>query len=359
MADDDDKDLAQVDDQLDDQADEPDDDEDDDDDDDELDDDFDLSGVAPASAFYQAPEGYRSGFASFVGRPNAGKSTLTNALVGQKIVITSSKPQTTRNVVRGIVHRDDAQLILVDTPGLHRPRTLLGERLNDLVRTTWAEVDVVAVCFPANEKIGPGDRYLVGELAKVRRTTRIAVATKTDLATPEQLGQHLLDIAALGVETGTEWAEVVPVSAVAGDQVDLLADLLVGLLPEGPPLYPDGDLTDAPEEALAADLIREAALEGVRDELPHSIAVVVEEMGLREGRPDDKPLLDIVANLYVERDSQKGIMIGHKGSRLRSVGTAARHQIEALLGTPVYLDLQVKIAKDWQRDPRQLRKLGF
>ncbi|MDR7251069.1 GTP-binding protein Era [Nocardioides sp. BE266] len=331
----------------------------DDDDDDELDGDFDLSGVAPAGAFYQAPEGFRSGFASFVGRPNAGKSTLTNALVGQKIVITSSKPQTTRNVVRGIVHRDDAQLILVDTPGLHRPRTLLGERLNDLVRTTWAEVDVVAVCFPANEKIGPGDRFLVTELAKVRRTTRIAVATKTDLVTPEQLATHLMDIAALGEETGTTWAEIVPVSAKSGDQVDLLADLLVGLMPEGPPLYPDGDLTDAPEEALAADLIREAALEGVRDELPHSIAVVVEEMGLREGRPDDKPLLDIVANLYVERDSQKGIMIGHKGSRLRAVGTAARKQIEALLGTPVYLDLQVKIAKDWQRDPRQLRKLGF
>jgi GTP-binding protein Era len=321
-------------------------------DDDELDDDFDLSGVAPARAFYQAPEGYRSGFASFVGRPNAGKSTLTNALVGQKIVITSSKPQTTRNVVRGIVHRDDAQLILVDTPGLHRPRTLLGERLNDLVRTTWAEVDVVAVCFAANEKIGPGDRYLVGELATVRRTTRIAVATKTDLVTPEQLGQHLLDIQKLGEETSTEWAEIVPVSAVSGDQVQLLADLLVGQLPEGPPLYPDGDLTDAPEEALAADLIREAALEGVRDELPHSIAVVVEEMGLREDRPDDKPLLVIVANLYVERDS-------HKGARLRAVGTAARKQIEALLGTPVYLDLQVKIAKDWQRDPRQLRKLGF
>ena len=332
---------------------------DDDLEDDDEDGDFDLSGVAPASAFYQAPEGYRSGFASFVGRPNAGKSTLTNALVGQKIVITSSKPQTTRNVVRGIVHREDAQLILVDTPGLHRPRTLLGERLNDLVRTTWAEVDVVAVCFPANEKIGPGDRYLVSELSKVRRTTRIAVATKTDLVTPEQLGQHLLDIQALGEETSTVWAEIVPVSAVSGDQVQLLADLLVGQLPEGPPLYPDGDLTDAPEEALAADLIREAALEGVRDELPHSIAVVVEEMGLREGRPDDKPLLVIVANLYVERDSQKGIMIGHKGARLRSVGTAARKQIEALLGTPVYLDLQVKIAKDWQRDPRQLRKLGF
>jgi GTP-binding protein Era len=302
---------------------------------------------------------YRSGFASFVGRPNAGKSTLTNALVGSKVAITSAKPQTTRTVVRGIVHREDGQLVLVDTPGLHRPRTLLGERLNDLVRTTWAEVDVVAVCFPANEKIGPGDRFIVNELAKVRRTTKIAVATKTDLATPEQIGRHLLDIQALGEETGTQWREIVPVSAVAGDQVQLLADLLLGMLPEGPPLYPEGDLTDAPEEVLVAELVREAALEGVRDELPHSIAVVVEEMGLREDRPEDKPLLDIHANLYVERDSQKGIVIGRKGSRLRQVGTDARKQIEALLGVPVYLDLHVKIAKDWQRDPRQLRKLGF
>jgi GTP-binding protein Era len=305
------------------------------------------------------PSTYRSGFASFVGRPNAGKSTLTNALVGQKIVITSDKPQTTRTVVRGIVHRDDAQLILVDTPGLHRPRTLLGERLNDLVRTTWSEVDVVAVCFPANEKIGPGDRYIVSELAKVRRTTKIAVATKTDLADGARIGQHLLDIAELGRQTETEWAEIVPVSAVSGDQVQLLADLFVAQLPEGPQLYPDGDLTDAPEEVLVAELIREAALDGVRDELPHSIAVLVEEMGLREDRPDDRPLLDIHANLYVERSSQKGIVIGHRGARLRQVGTVARTQIEALLGTPVYLDLHVKIAKDWQRDPRQLRKLGF
>jgi GTPase len=311
------------------------------------------------SDFYSAPEGYRSGFASFVGRPNAGKSTLTNAIVGQKIVITSDKPQTTRTVVRGIVHRPDAQLILVDTPGLHRPRTLLGERLNDLVRTTWSEVDVVAVCFPANEKIGPGDRYIVSELAKVRRTPKVAVATKTDLADGARIGQHLLDIAELGRETATEWAEIVPVSAVSGDQVGLLADLLVAQLPEGPPLYPDGDLTDAPEEILVAELIREASLDGVRDELPHSIAVVVEEMGLREDRPADKPLLDISASLYVERSSQKGIVIGHQGSRLRQVGTVARKQIEALLGTPVYLDLHVKIAKDWQRDPKQLRKLGF
>ncbi|WP_435771109.1 GTPase Era [Nocardioides sp. SYSU DS0651] len=332
--------------------------------DDELDEDFaglpaPAPAVAPAFGTGEVPDGYRSGFACFVGRPNVGKSTLTNALVGQKIVITSDKPQTTRTVVRGIVHRPDGQLVLVDTPGLHRPRTLLGERLNDLVRTTWAEVDVVAVCFPADERIGPGDTFLVNELAKVRRTTKIAVATKTDLAAPDRIAEHLVDIAELGRSTGTEWTEIVPVSSVGGDQIDLLAQLLVGLMPEGPPLYPDGDLTDAPEEVLAAELIREAALDGVRDELPHSIAVVVEEMGLREGRPDDKPLLDIHANLFVERDSQKGIVIGRKGARLRRVGTVARQQIEALLGTPVFLDLHVKVAKDWQRDPRQLRRLGF
>ncbi|MGH3464489.1 MAG: GTPase Era [Kribbellaceae bacterium] len=302
---------------------------------------------------------FRSGFACFVGRPNAGKSTLTNALVGQKIAITSSKPQTTRHAVRGIVNRPGAQLVLVDTPGLHKPRTLLGERLNDVVRTTWAEVDVIAVCLPANEKIGPGDRYLAGEAAKVRRTPKVAVATKSDLVTPDRMAVHLTEIAALGDALGIEWVSVVPVSATDGFQVDVLAGELVQQLPDGVPLYPDGEVTDEPEEALVAELIREAALEGVRDELPHSIAVVVEEMGLREGRPVDKPLLDVYANLYLERDSQKGIVIGHKGSRLREVGAAARQQIEAILGTPVYLDLRVKVAKNWQTDAKHLRKLGF
>ena len=323
--------------------------------------DFDIKGVAPAGPIYgERTAGYRSGFASFVGRPNAGKSTLTNALVGRKIVITSDKPQTTRTVVKGIVHREDGQLILVDTPGIHRPRTLLGERLNDLVEATWTEVDVVAICFPANEKIGPGDRRIAENANKLRKgIKRVAIATKTDLASPERIAEHLLDITRLGADLGIEWAEVIPVSSVAGDQIDLLADLLLGLLPEGPPLYPEGELTDAPDEILVAELIREAALDGVRDELPHSIAVVVEEMGLREDRAEDKPLMDVHANLYVERDSQKGIVIGHKGSRLKDVGQRARLQISELLGVPVFLDLHVKIAKDWQRDPRQLRKLGF
>ncbi|WP_205020392.1 GTPase Era [Streptomyces sp. HB132] len=320
---------------------------------------------------------HRAGFACFVGRPNAGKSTLTNALVGQKVAITSNRPQTTRHTVRGIVHRDDAQLILVDTPGLHKPRTLLGERLNDVVRTTWAEVDVIGFCLPADQKLGPGDKFIVKELAGIKKTPKIAIITKTDLVEPRVLAEQLLAVSALADELGFEWAEIVPVSAVKEEQeggrgaskkgsdgrgagqVSLLADLIAPLLPESPPLYPEGDLTDEPEMVMVAELIREAALEGVRDELPHSIAVVVEEMLPREDRPADKPLLDIHANVYIERPSQKGIIIGPKGKRLKDVGTKSRKHIEALLGTPVFLDLHVKVAKDWQRDPKQLRKLGF
>jgi GTP-binding protein Era len=296
---------------------------------------------------------FRSGFACFVGRPNAGKSTLTNALIGTKVAITSSRPQTTRHAIRGIVHRDDAQLVLVDTPGLHKPRTLLGQRLNDLVRETYASVDVVCFCVPADEKVGPGDRFIAEEL-KVLKTPVVAVVTKTDKADKQQIGEQLLAVSKLH-----DWAEVVPVSAVSDFQVELLADLLVQRLPEGPALYPDGELTDEPEQTLVAELIREAALEGVRDELPHSIAVTIEEMNPRAERPDDRPLLDIYATIHVERDSQKAIVLGAKAARLKGVGTTARRQIEVLLGTPVYLDLHVAVAKDWQRDPKQLRKLGF
>jgi GTP-binding protein Era len=298
------------------------------------------------------PDGHKSGFACFVGRPNAGKSTLTNALVGTKVAITSSKPQTTRHAIRGIVHRQDAQLVIVDTPGLHRPRTLLGQRLNDVVMSTWSEVDVIGFCVPANERVGPGDKFIVQQLAKVsRRTPVIAVLTKTDLSTPAEISEQLVALQSL-----MEFAQIIPVSSVDGFQVGKLTDLLVAQLPPGPPLYPEGELTDEPEVALVAELIREAALEGVRDELPHSIAVVVEEMKFREGRDD---LIDVYAELFVERSSQKGIILGHKGERLKKVGSAARAQIEALLGTKVYLDVHVKVAKDWQRDPKQLRKLGF
>ena len=303
---------------------------------------------------------FRSGFACFVGRPNAGKSTLTNALVGQKIVIESSKPQTTRHAVRGILHRPEAQLVLIDTPGLHKPRTLLGERLNDVVRATWSEVDVVGVCFPANERIGPGDRYLVGELAALpRKPSLVAIATKSDVASPQRMAEHLASIGSLEGGLNINWFAIIPVSAMQRFQLEVLSDALISQLPEGPPLYPDGEITDEPEETLVAELIREAALEEVHDELPHSITVTVEEMGVREGRPVERPLVDIYASLIVERDSQKGILIGHRGSRLQQIGAVSRQQIEALLGTPVYLDLRVKVLKEWQRDPKYLKRLGF
>ncbi|MCW2516447.1 MAG: GTP-binding protein Era [Mycobacterium sp.] len=296
---------------------------------------------------------FRSGFVCFVGRPNTGKSTLTNALVGAKVAITSNRPQTTRHTIRGIVHREDFQIILVDTPGLHRPRTLLGERLNELVKATYSQVDVIGLCIPADETIGPGDRWIYEQIRAVApRTTLIVLVTKIDKVSKEKVAAQLM---AVNEFTGGT-AEIVPVSATTGEQIDLLADVLAAQLPPGPAFYPDGELTDEPEEVLMAELIREAALEGVRDELPHSLAVVIDEVEPREGRDD---LIDVHAILYVERDSQKGIVIGKGGARLREVGTAARQQIETLLGTKVYLDLRVKIAKNWQRDPKQLGRLGF
>jgi GTP-binding protein Era len=293
---------------------------------------------------------FYSGFACLVGRPNVGKSTLTNALVGAKVAITSDRPQTTRRVIRGIVHRPDAQLVLVDTPGLHKPKTLLGERLDSLVRATLTEVDVIGFCVPAGDPVGPGDRMLAKEI-KAIKTPSVAIVTKTDRVAPEQVLAQLTAVSELG-----DWDDVVPVSALTGYQLDVLANVLVSHLPEGPALYPDGELTDEPEQIMVAELIREAALDGVRDELPHSIAVVVEEMGPRAGRDG---LTDVYADLYVERPSQKAIVIGNHGERLKVVGTRARHQIEALLGTKVYLDLHVRIAKDWQRNPKHLRRLGF
>lgn len=296
---------------------------------------------------------FRSGFVCLVGRPNTGKSTLTNALVGTKVAITSKRPQTTRHTIRGIVHRDDFQIILVDTPGLHRPRTLLGKRLNDLVRDTYAEVDVIGLCIPADEAIGPGDRWIVEQIrATAPKATLVAIVTKIDKAPRDRVAAQLVAVSALVGEQ----AEIVPVSAVAGTQMDVLIDVLAAALPPGPAYYPDGELTDEPEEVLMAELIREAALEGVRDELPHSLAVVIDEVNPREDRDD---LIDVHALLYVERDSQKGIIIGKGGARLRDIGTAARAQIEKLLGTKVYLDLRVKVAKNWQSDPKQLGRLGF
>ncbi len=300
---------------------------------------------------------FRAGFACLVGRPNAGKSSLTNALVGQKVAIISSKPQTTRHTIRGIATSKTAQLILVDTPGLHKPRTLLGQRLNDLVRETLLDVDVIGFCLPANQRVGPGDAFIARELTELQMAKRrpvVAIATKIDLVDKQRLAEHLIAIDQLG-----DWADIIPCSAVRGDQVSEVASVLSAYLPVSPMLYPEGVLTDEPNIIMIAELVREAALEGVRDEMPHSLAVVVDEMLPREGRPEGSPLLDIRVNVFVERSSQKAIIIGRGGSRLREVGTNARTAIEALLGQRVYLDLHVKIAKDWQRDPKQLQRLGF
>jgi len=313
-----------------------------------------MTGVPPTPP----AEPYTAGFACLIGRPNAGKSTLTNALVGEKVAITSSKPQTTRHTIRGIVTSATSQLILVDTPGLHKPRTLLGERLNDLVRETLLDVDVIGFCLPADQRVGPGDQFIAAELAELRRAKRtpvVAIATKSDRVDRKRLAEHLIAVDQLG-----DWADIVPCSATSGDQVDTVAAVLASHLPSSPgPLYPEGVITDEPELVMIAELVREAALEGVRDELPHSLAVVVEEIVPRPDRPADKPMSDVRVNVFVERDSQKAIIIGRGGSRLREVGTNARAGIERLLGQRVHLDLHVKVAKDWQRDPKQLQRLGF
>ena len=294
---------------------------------------------------------YRAGFVSIVGRPNVGKSTLTNALVGEKVAITSSKPQTTRRAIRGIVHRPHGQLILVDTPGLHRPRTLLGERLNSLVQSTLGDVDVIAFCVPANEPIGPGDRFINEQLDQYPNAKKVAIVTKTDATSKAKVAEQLLAVSGL-----REWAAIVPVSAPKGEQLEVLVDELLTLMPESEhPLYPAETVTDEDVTERIAEYVREAALEGVSDELPHSIAVTVDDLIERE----DKDLVEVYANLYVERDSQKGIIIGKGGSRLKEVGATARTQIERLLGRKVFLALHVKFAKDWQRDPKQLGKLGF
>lgn len=378
---------------------------------------LDLSTLDLSTPLPTYPENFRSGFASLVGRPNAGKSTLTNAMVGQKVAITSNRPQTTRHTIRGIVHKDEYQLILVDTPGIHRPRTLLGERLNDLVAGTLSQVDVLGFCIPANEKIGPGDRYIASQLVASSNKPVVAIVTKADTVNSDELREQLLAVEALGEEVMSAeraarakraahrakqkgkgpkgkggkndavpfakgsgpaakrragevaepmpvdgkggWAAIIPVSAVKHFQVDAVADLLAQYTPLSPPLYPEGELTDEPEATLIAELVREAALEGAREELPHSIAVTVEEMQFREGRPADNPLLDVHVNLFVERESQKYIIIGKGGSNLRKIGTKAREQIEAMLGTRIYLNIHVKVAKEWQSDARALNRLGF
>ena len=297
-----------------------------------------------------SPAQFRAGFVSFVGRPNVGKSTLTNALVGEKVAITSSKPQTTRRAIRGIAHFPNGQLILVDTPGMHRPRTLLGERLNSIVQTTLGDVDVVAFCMPADEKIGPGDRYINEQLDSFPRAKKVAIVTKIDATSRPQVAAQLLAVSEL-----REWDAIIPVSAASRIQLDTLAAELIKLLPVSEALYPADAVTEEGLESRISELVREAILEGVEDELPHSIAVTIDDIIER----DDKDLLEIYANLFVERDSQKGIIIGHQGSRLADVGARARAEIEPLVGKQVFLSIRVKVAKDWQRDPKQLGRLGF
>jgi len=293
---------------------------------------------------------FRSGFVSFVGRPNVGKSTLTNALVGEKIAITSSKPQTTRRAIRGIVNTPAAQIIVVDTPGLHRPRTLLGQRLNDVVGNTLNSVDVIGFCVPANEKIGPGDAFINEQLGEYRRAKLIALVTKSETVGRDALAKQLVEISEL-----RNWDAVIPVSAISGEQLEELKVILGALLPKSQALYPEDMKTEESLEERVCELIREASLEDSREELPHSLAVTIDEMG---PRPDSN-IYDIHANLWVERDSQKAIIIGKGGSRLKQIGSEARVEIEKLLGTKVMLRIHVKVAPDWQRDPKQLGRLGM
>jgi len=293
---------------------------------------------------------FRAGFVTFVGRPNVGKSTLTNALVGEKVAITSSKPQTTRRAIRGIVHAPDGQLIIVDTPGMHRPRTLLGERLNSIVQTTLGDVDVIGLCLPANEKIGPGDRYINEQLDSFPRAKKVAIVTKIDASSRPGVAEQLQAVSEL-----RDWDAIIPISSFDKVQLDILSTELIKLMPVSEPLYPDDAVTDETTEERISELIREAALEGVSDELPHSIAVTIDDMI----ESTTKDLLEIYANLFVERDSQKGIIIGRGGERLQDVGARARAEIEKLVGRQVFLSLRVKVAKEWQRDAKQLGRLGF
>jgi GTP-binding protein Era len=299
-------------------------------------------------------EPHRSGFACLVGRPNAGKTTLTNAMVGTKVGIVSNRPQTTRHAIRGVVHRPHGQLVLVDTPGLHKPKSLLGRRLNDVVRDTLADVDVVVFCIPADQPVGSGDRFIARQLKDLEAPV-VVVVTKTDAASKKQVAEQLVAASAL-----VDAAEVVPVSAVTDDQVALLEDLLVRLLPEGPPLYPEEQTTDDDVERQIAELVREAALEKVRQEVPHSLAVTIEEL-IR--RPDPKrpgaELVEVHALLHVERPSQKPIVLGRQGATIKEIGTEARQGLEALLGSRVHLELHVTVLGEWQDDPKKLNRLGY
>jgi len=299
---------------------------------------------------------FRSGFVAIVGRPNVGKSTLINALVGTKIAITSHHPNTTRSAIRGIVHGADFQAVLVDTPGVHKPKTLLGHRLNAVVDQSMDSVDVVIMCIPADETSGAGDIFIAQEIAKHPRAKKFAVVTKTDLISREKLALRLAGIMALA--QGFVWDEIIPVSAAIHDQIDLLNDLIGKNLPQGPQYYPAGTTSDQAIEQLICEFIREAALQDVREELPHSIMVTIDEFGEREEK-GSRPFYDVHATIHVERDTQRAILLGHQGSRLKEIGIRARADIERALVAKIFLGLHIKVSKEWQRDPKLLERLGF
>ena len=299
---------------------------------------------------------FRSGFVAIVGRPNVGKSTLINALVGSKIAITSHHPNTTRSAIRGIVHGEGFQAVLVDTPGVHKPKTLLGQRLNAVVDQSMDSVDVVIMCIPADETSGAGDVFIAQEIAKHPRAKKFAVITKTDLLSKEKLALRLTGI--MAIAQGFVWDEIIPVSAAIHDQIDLLNTLIGENLPAGPQYYPEGTTSDQAIEQLICEFIREAALQDVREELPHSIVVTIDEFGEREEK-GSRPFYDVHATIHVERDTQRAILLGHQGSRLKEIGIRARADIERALSAKIFLGLHIKVSKEWQRDARMLDKLGF
>jgi GTP-binding protein Era len=296
---------------------------------------------------------FRAGFVAIVGRPNTGKSTLVNALIGKKIVITSAHPNTTRNPIRGILTRPDFQMVVVDTPGIHKPKTLLGSRLNDMVSQNLQSVDAAILCLPADEAIGAGDEFIAKQLEHIRSV--YLVVTKIDRVGKDQMIAKLGEVAQFIAKTKLMVREVVPISAAEYTQVDLLTDLLVNALPESHALYPDDMTSDQAAEMTLAELIREAAIQDVFEEVPHSIVVTIDEFDKRE----NKEFYDIHATVHVERDSQKGIILGARGSRLKEIGMQSRKSIEIFLGCKVFLGLHVKVSKDWQRDPKLLKRFGF
>ena len=298
-------------------------------------------------------ENFKAGFVAIVGRPNTGKSTLVNALVGSKIVITSHHPNTTRNPIRGIISRDAFQMIVVDTPGMHKPKTALGTRLNSMVNENIHSTDLVLLCLPVNEEIGAGDEYIAKQI-NINQVVFLVV-TKTDAVSKSDLAVKLTQVHEFATRTNLQKAEIIPVSAKNLDQTELLLELLSKHLPQSPALYPTDINTDQAEELMFADLIREAAIQELYEELPHSVMVTIEEMGEREGGK----IFDISATLHVERDSQKGIIIGPQGSKLKAIGTLARKSIENLVGMQVFLQIHVKVSKEWQKDTKLLAKLGF